>query len=159
MLANNSSTAHSRVLQFLIWLSSRALAQHLVTRTTRAHPQQVQPAHKAMRVPAPQLARVNPPRAGLYYKPHFTLQQNFENSFEHRKGVFTCFVNLEKTYDRVPREKLRVVLPEYGVDGCLLLAVKSLYSCSKVCVRVGRVKSGSLVLDSDKGVCCHRCFS
>jgi len=33
------------------------------------------------------------------------------------------------------------VLREYGVDDRLLLAVKSLYSCSEVCVRVGRVKS------------------
>jgi len=28
-----------------------------------------------------------------------------------------------------------------GVDDSLLLAVKSLYSCSEVCVRVGRIKS------------------
>ena len=33
------------------------------------------------------------------------------------------------------------VFREYSVDGSLLLAVKSLYSCSEVCVRVGRVKS------------------
>ena len=33
MLANNSSTVHPRVLRFLSWLSSRALAQHWVTRT------------------------------------------------------------------------------------------------------------------------------
>jgi len=30
---------------------------------------------------------------------------------------------------------------EYGVDDRLLLAVKSLYSCSEFCVRVGRMKS------------------
>jgi len=29
----------------------------------------------------------------------------------------------------------------YGPDGRLLLVVKSLYSCSEVCVRIGRVKS------------------
>ena len=32
-------------------------------------------------------------------------------------------------------------LREYGLDSRLLLAVKSLYSCSEVCVRVGGVKS------------------
>jgi len=41
----------------------------------------------------------------------------------------------------IPREKLWGVLSEYGVDGRLLLALKSLYSCSNVCVRVGRFKS------------------
>ena len=48
-----------------------------------------------------------------------------------------------------PRESIRPdsswkalgVLREYGVDGRLLLAVKSLYSCSEVCVHVRKVKS------------------
>jgi len=34
-------------------------------------------------------------------------------------------------------EKLWRVLREYGAAGCLLLDIKSLYSCSEVCVRVG----------------------
>jgi len=42
---------------------------------------------------------------------------------------------IEKAYDRVLRENL---LGKYGVDGRLLLAVKSLLA---VCVRVGWVKS------------------
>ena len=71
----------------------------------------------------------------------FTLQQKFETSRECAKDVFTWFVDLEKAYDRVPCEKLRGVLREYGVDGRLLLAVKSLYPCSEVCVRVRKVKS------------------
>jgi len=37
--------------------------------------------------------------------------------------------------------KLWGVLQEYAVDNCLSLAAKSLYSCSDVCVRVGRVTS------------------
>jgi len=75
--------------------------------------------------------------------PHFILQQNFEKSWGYVKDVFTCFVDLEKTYDRFPSEKHCGVLPEYGVDGRLLLAVKLLYSCSEVYVHVGRVKSPS----------------
>jgi len=53
-----------------------------------------------------------------------TLQQIFEKSWEPAKDVCTCFVDLGNVYGRVPREKLRGVLREYGVDGCLLLAVK-----------------------------------
>jgi len=53
-------------------------------------------------------------------------------------SVYTWFVDLEKACDRVPRAKLWGVLLDYGVDGRQLLAVKSLYSCSEFCVRVGR---------------------
>jgi len=38
---------------------------------------------------------------------------------EYAKDVYTCFVDLEKAYDRVPCEKLRGVLRESGVDGGL----------------------------------------
>jgi len=46
------------------------------------------------------------------------------------KGTYICFVDLEKANDRIPREKVWGVLREYSVDGRLLLAVNSLYSCS-----------------------------
>ena len=46
-----------------------------------------------------------------------TTDQIFEKSWE-------CFVDLEKAYDRVPRDKLWKVLQEYGVDGQLLRAIK-----------------------------------
>jgi len=49
----------------------------------------------------------------------FTLRQIFEKSCEYAKDVYTCFVNLWKAYDRVPREKLLGVVREYGVDGRL----------------------------------------
>jgi len=70
-----------------------------------------------------------------------SLRHNFEKSCEYTKDVYICFVDLEKAYDRVPREKLWGVLREYGVDGRLLLAVKSLHSCSEICVPIGKVKS------------------
>jgi len=55
------------------------------------------------------------------------------------------FCRPREAYDRlpcrVPCETLWGMLREYGVDGRLLLAVKSLYSGSEVCVHVGGVKS------------------
>ena len=71
----------------------------------------------------------------------FTLQQIFEKSLEYAEHVYTCFVDLEKAYDRVLRKMLWGLLREYGVDCILLLTAKSLYFCSKVCVLVGGVKS------------------
>ena len=38
----------------------------------------------------------------------FTLQQIFEIPWEYAKDVYTCFVDLEKAYHRVTREKWSV---------------------------------------------------
>ena len=44
--------------------------------------------------------------------------------------------DLEKAYDRIPRDKLWAVPLQYGIAGQLLTAIKSLYMHSEVCVRV-----------------------
>ena len=67
----------------------------------------------------------------------FALQQIFEKSWEYAKKVNACFVNLEKAYDRIiSRDKPGAVLLQYGIDGQLLTAIKSLYMHSEVCVHV-----------------------
>ena len=66
----------------------------------------------------------------------FTLKQIFEKSWEYGKDLFACSVDLEKAYDRVPRDKLWKVLQGYDVDGQLLRAIKSFYCRPEVCVRV-----------------------
>ena len=71
----------------------------------------------------------------------FTLKQIFEKSWEYAKDLFACFVDLEKAHDRIPRDKLRRVLQEYGIDGQMLLAIKSFYCQPEVCVRVNRMQS------------------
>ena len=71
----------------------------------------------------------------------FTLNQIFEKSWKYSKDLFACFVDLEKTYDQVPRDKLWKVLREYGVNGQLLRAIKSFYCRPEVCVRVNGKKS------------------
>ena len=50
--------------------------------------------------------------------------------------LFACNVDLEKAYDRVPRDELWKVLHEYSVDGQLLRAITSFYCQPEVCVRV-----------------------
>jgi len=61
------------------------------------------------------------------------------------KDVCTCFLYLERVYDRVPQEKVRGVLREYGTVDHLLLVVKPLYSCSRPSVRVSGVKITTVV--------------
>ena len=60
---------------------------------------------------------------------------------EYGKDLFACFVDLEKAYDRVPRDKLWKVLQEYDVDGQLLRTIKSFYCRLEVCVRVNGKQS------------------
>ena len=66
----------------------------------------------------------------------FALQQIFEKSWEYAKEVNACFVDLEKAYDPIFRDKLWAVLVQYGIGGQLLTAIKSLYMHCEVCVRV-----------------------
>ena len=55
----------------------------------------------------------------------FTLKQIFGKSWEYEKDVFACFVDLEKAKEWAPRDKLWRVLQEYGIDGHLLMTIKS----------------------------------
>ena len=90
----------------------------------------------------------------------------FEKSWEYGKDLFTCFVALEKTYDRVPRDKLWKILQEYGVGGQLLRAIKSFYCWPEVCVGINGKQSKpfhvGVVLPqgcSGKGAFCYLSFS
>ena len=76
-----------------------------------------------------------------HHGPNLHSEAIFEKSLEYGKDLFACFVDLEKAYDRVSRDKLWKVLQEYGVNGQLLRAIKSFYSRSKVCVRVNGKQS------------------
>ena len=73
----------------------------------------------------------------------FILRQIFEKSWEYAEDVFACFVDLEKAYDRVLRDKLWRLLLEYGIDGRLLIAIKLLYSQPEVCILVNGKQSKS----------------
>ena len=73
----------------------------------------------------------------------FTLGSIFEKFLGYAKDVFACFVDPEKAYDRILRDKLWRVLQEYGIDGHLLMAIKSLYCQAEVSVLVNDKQSKS----------------
>ena len=71
----------------------------------------------------------------------YTLARVLEGAWEFAQPVHMCFVDLEKAYDRVPQSILWGVLREYGVDGLLLRAIRSLYHRSQSLVRIASSKS------------------
>ena len=70
-----------------------------------------------------------------HYGPDLLSAANLQEILGIWQNLFACFVDLEKVYDRVPRDKLWKVLQEYGVNGQLLRAIKSFYCRPEVCVR------------------------
>ena len=76
-------------------------------------------------------------RAGRgYIDQVFAVRQVIEKVIEKDKVVYAAFVDLEKAYDSVCREKLWVALKGY-VSGRLLSTVQSLYEDGWARVRVG----------------------
>ena len=66
----------------------------------------------------------------------FTLESIVSKRLAHNQATYMCFVDLEKAYDRVPRNRLFGVLQAYGIDDKLLRAIASLYADCKCCVRI-----------------------
>ena len=61
--------------------------------------------------------------------------QNF--SIAREKKLYMCFVDLEKTFDRVPRKVMEWALRKKGLAEVLVQAMMSLYEGSRTKVRVG----------------------
>nr|XP_049578940.1 vacuolar protein sorting-associated protein 4A isoform X1 [Syngnathus scovelli]XP_049578941.1 vacuolar protein sorting-associated protein 4A isoform X1 [Syngnathus scovelli]XP_049578942.1 vacuolar protein sorting-associated protein 4A isoform X1 [Syngnathus scovelli]XP_049578943.1 vacuolar protein sorting-associated protein 4A isoform X1 [Syngnathus scovelli]XP_049578944.1 vacuolar protein sorting-associated protein 4A isoform X1 [Syngnathus scovelli]XP_049578945.1 vacuolar protein sorting- len=73
----------------------------------------------------------------------YTLGRILEGAWEFAQPVHMCFVDLEKAFDRVPREVLWRVLREYGVPSQLIRAARSLYHRCQSLVRISGSKSDS----------------
>ena len=71
----------------------------------------------------------------------FAVKRIVEKTIEKDKKTYMAFVDLDKAYDSVSREKLWKVLDEYGVKGKLLRAVQALYVDGRARVKVGRMES------------------
>ena len=71
----------------------------------------------------------------------YTLGRVLEGAWEFAQPVYTCFVDLEKAFDRVPRGLMWGVLREYGVLDSLIGAVRFLYDQCQSLVRFAGSKS------------------
>ena len=73
----------------------------------------------------------------------YTLRRIIEGAWEFAHPVHMCFVDLEKAFDRVPRDVLWGVLREYGGTAPLIRAIRSLYDRCQSLVRIASSKSDS----------------
>ena len=73
----------------------------------------------------------------------FLVRQLQEKFLEKKKNLYYAFVDLEKAFDRIPRELLRLALRKLMVEEWLVQAVMSMYKRARTVVRT---KHG----DSDK---------
>ena len=67
----------------------------------------------------------------------FILRRMQEEFREQEQKLYTCFVDLEKVFDRVPRKVMEWALRKKGLAEVLVQAVVSLYEGSRTKVRVG----------------------
>jgi len=65
----------------------------------------------------------------------FTVRQTHKNFRVKEKKLYFGFVDLEKTFDRVPREVIRWAMHKLGVEEWLVSAVVSMYAGAKTVVR------------------------
>ena len=71
-------------------------------------------------------------RKGRSVQDHiFTIKQVTEKLLEHNRKAFIAFVDLEKAFDSVPRQKVWLCLKNRNVDQKLINIAQSLYKCTK----------------------------
>jgi len=63
----------------------------------------------------------------------FAVRHMQENFRVKGKKLYCGFVDLEKAFDRVPREAIRRVMHKLGVEEWLVSAVMSVYRCKNSC--------------------------
>jgi len=65
----------------------------------------------------------------------FIVRQTQKNFRAKGKRLYFGFVDLEKAFDRVPREVIRWAVCKFGAEEWLLLAVMSIYIGAKTVLR------------------------
>jgi len=65
----------------------------------------------------------------------FMARQMQENFSVKGKKLYFGFLDLQKGFDRVPRQMISSAMHKLGVEECLVLAVMSMYSGAKTVIR------------------------
>ena len=66
----------------------------------------------------------------------FILRRIKEEYSAKQRNLYMCFVDLEKTFDKVPRKDIEWVMRKKGIHEALVRAVMSLYNGARTKVKV-----------------------
>ncbi len=67
----------------------------------------------------------------------FILRHFIDAARSSKKTLYSCFVDLHKAYDSVPRHALWMRLQSLGVHGCMLSALQTMYTDVQIKVKIG----------------------
>ena len=77
----------------------------------------------------------------------FTLHACIQKHLQKRKGkLYVAFVDFQRAYDSINRNKLFLILSSYGLGGRILNCLKGIYKEVRACVRSGNLLSEKFMM-------------
>ena len=65
----------------------------------------------------------------------FALQSLISQKLNNKQRLYCCFIDYQKAFDTVNREKLWYILVKAGITGKLLRIIRSLYTDVRACIK------------------------
>ena len=122
------------------------LQRHITTQPYRENVRKdTRAAHSSENRTSPQWRPIWLQKRKRVYHAIFALRQLCERAIEYDQDLHLVFVDQEKAFDLVNRDKLWKVLEQYGVMGQLLDNIRAIYANSRSAVRTA---SGNIWLVS-----------
>ena len=63
------------------------------------------------------------------------------------KKLFACFVDFEKAFDKIPRNKLIEKLCNLGISGSILRTIENMYQNDEACIKIGNKMTESFQIN------------
>lgn len=82
----------------------------------------------------------------------FTINQIIEKHREHNLPTYIIFIDYEKAFDNVCRNKLWIIMKQKGIPQHLISAIKSLYVENKIRIGITSMKRKNITTTINKGV-------
>ena len=89
------------------------------------------------------------------------LQLTVDEVRKRNGSLYVCFLDLEKAFDRVDREKLLRRLNDMNANESIVKIIRRMYEKNQLKLTLGEIESKWVENDIgvSKGAQCHQCFS